>query len=182
MLIFKFILILTIKKHAHTHFADFKQVIIKISHFATLNKNKTLGRNRIPWHFFLRPLPFLHPSFLDLLGSPPTLSSTPTLGFFECRNIFAVLIPTEILWHILKCILSLKYCIWFVIFAVSIPTEVLWHILKCILSLKYCIWFAIFAVSIPSKVLWYIFILISKGLMYLFPPKSIILFVSLLFY
>ena len=46
-----------------THFADFEQVIIKISHFADFEQVKQYyqqnfhGRNRMPSHFFLRPLP-----------------------------------------------------------------------------------------------------------------------------
>ena len=43
-------------KKAHTHFADFEQVIIKISHFADFEQviikishfDDSLGRNRIP--------------------------------------------------------------------------------------------------------------------------------------
>ena len=68
-----------------THFSDFEEVIIKISHFATLNKNKTLGRNRIPWHFCLRPLPCLTGTLPQLLR--PVRVSTdselyPDTGFF----------------------------------------------------------------------------------------------------
>ena len=64
-------------KKAHTHFADFEQVIIKISHFADFEQviikishftafaqeQNSLGRNRIPRHF-LRPLPCV-------TGTPP---------------------------------------------------------------------------------------------------------------
>ena len=52
-----------------SHFADFEQVIIKISHFADFEQVKqyyqqnSLGRNRMPRHFFLRP--------------PPCVTSTP---------------------------------------------------------------------------------------------------------
>ena len=53
-------------KKAHTHFADFEQVIIKISHFADFEQEQnSLGRNRIPRHF-LRPLPCV-------TGTPPQL-------------------------------------------------------------------------------------------------------------
>ena len=81
---------LTIKK-AHTHFPDFEQVIIKISHFADFEQEQnSLGRNRMPRHFFLRPLPCV-------TGTPPQLLrpvrvSTgsklyPNTGFFKCLSI-----------------------------------------------------------------------------------------------
>ena len=55
-------------KKAHTHFADFEQVIIKISHFADFEQEQnSLGRNQIPRHF-LRPLPCV-------TGTPPQLYS-----------------------------------------------------------------------------------------------------------
>ena len=42
----------------------------------------------MPISFFDHGLMSLHPGFSDLLGSPPALSSTPTLGFFfECLGI-----------------------------------------------------------------------------------------------
>ena len=76
-----------------SHFADFEQFIIKISHFADFEQVKqyyqqnSLGRNRMPRHFFFffwghYPVsPALHPGFSDLWRPPPALSSTPTLGF-----------------------------------------------------------------------------------------------------
>ena len=51
------------KKKIKIHFADFEQFIIKISHFADFEQVKQYyqqnfhGRNRMPSHFFLRPLP-----------------------------------------------------------------------------------------------------------------------------
>ena len=84
-------------KKVHTHFADFEQVIIKISHFSDLeevitkisHQQNSIGRNRIPRHF-LRPLPCV-------TGTPPQLLrpvrvSTgselyPDTGFFECLRI-----------------------------------------------------------------------------------------------
>ena len=63
----------------------------------TLNKSKTFeqnshGRNRMPVLFcsffdccLMLPAPY--PDFSDLWTSPPALSSTLTLGFFECLGI-----------------------------------------------------------------------------------------------
>ena len=54
---------------------------------------KSLGRNWMPMHLFFSLFghclmsPALHPGFSDLWGSPPALSSTPTLGFLECLGI-----------------------------------------------------------------------------------------------
>ena len=79
------------------HFADFEQAITKISHFAAFEQVKqyyqqnSFGRNRMPRHFFLRPLPCV-------TGTPPWLlrpmkASTsselyPNTGlFFECLGI-----------------------------------------------------------------------------------------------
>ena len=73
-----------------SHFADFEQVIIKISYFADFEQEQnSLGRNRIPRQF-LGPL-------LSVTGTPPQLLrpvrvSTgselyPNTGFFECLSI-----------------------------------------------------------------------------------------------
>ena len=77
-------------------FADIEQVI---SNFATLNKSKPLIA-KLPLEkpdtyafVFFRPLPHVTgtpPWLLRSIGSPPALSSTPTLGFFcffECMGI-----------------------------------------------------------------------------------------------
>ena len=79
-----------------SHFAAFEQVIIKISHFADFEQveqyyqQNSLGRNRMPRYFFWGHYPVspaLHPAFPGL-RLPPALSSTPTLGFFfECLGI-----------------------------------------------------------------------------------------------
>ena len=70
-----------------SQFTDFEQVINKISHFVDFEQEQNfLGRNQMLRHFFWGHYPVslaLHPSFSDLLGSPPALSSTPTLGFFN---------------------------------------------------------------------------------------------------
>ena len=87
-------------KKAHTHFADFEQVIIKISHFADFEQEQnSLGRNRIPRHF-LRPLPCV-------TGTPPQLLrpvrvSTgselyPDTGFLEFLSIHFFNAPAPIL-------------------------------------------------------------------------------------
>ena len=47
-------------------------------------------------HYLMSPA--LHPGFLDLWGSPPALSSTPTLGFFECLGIQFFNLLTCDLW------------------------------------------------------------------------------------
>ena len=69
----------------------------------------SLGRNRMPMHLFfsffghcLMSLA-LHPGFSDLWGSPPALSSTPTLGFFECLGIQFFNLPTCDLWDTMPC-------------------------------------------------------------------------------
>ena len=69
-----------------SHFADFGQVIIKISHFADFEQEQnSLRRNQIPRHF-LRPLPCVTGTPLQLLR-PVRVStssdSTPTLGFLN---------------------------------------------------------------------------------------------------
>ena len=71
-------------KKVHTHFADFEQVITKISH-----QQNSIGRNRIPRHF-LRPLPCVTDTPPQLLR--PVRVSTgselyPDTGFFECLRI-----------------------------------------------------------------------------------------------
>ena len=72
-------------------FADFEQVKNLIVIFLTLNKLKKLTI-KLPWEkldayasFLCQGLMSLtlHPCFSDLLGSPPALSSTLTLGFLN---------------------------------------------------------------------------------------------------
>ena len=44
-----------------SHFADFEQVIIKISHFADFEQEQnSLGRNRMPRHFFFETTTLCH--------------------------------------------------------------------------------------------------------------------------
>ena len=76
-------------------FVDFEQVKNLVVILLTLNKLKKLTK-KLPCEkldvyasFFGHDLmsPALHPGFSDLWRSPPALSSTLTLGFFECLGI-----------------------------------------------------------------------------------------------
>ena len=87
-------------KKAHTHFADFEQVIIKIRHFtAFVQEQNSLGGNWIPRHF-LRPLPCVTDTPPQLLRPVRVSTSSelhPNTGFFECLSIHFFNTPAPML-------------------------------------------------------------------------------------
>ena len=128
-------------KKAHTHFAVFEKVIIKISHFYDFEQVII----KIS-HFadFEQELPCVTGTPLQLLRLVSVSTSSelyPNTGFFECPDIFAVFITPKVLRHIFILLNALIFLLYlfppkpyelfrihmfsFEYFGANIPTKVL---------------------------------------------------------